>query len=177
MRFATVMIVLFCTIIGAMPVAHAFDTESKDFSKVGSWKVTAEHSEPMGGRWCRAVGQFDVNDITILLGQLASVYGRLSLQVTMHQHRLPEGYEGDAALFFDGMPAASGKIQDVGDWQGGKRTAFYSRASFNKIDELQDKLRHAHKLVINGDAKIFKPVELNELELDKVMSELQRCLQ
>jgi len=176
MRPITASLILFCLIIGLTHAAYAFDTESKDFSNLGNWKITAEHSEPMGERWCRAIGQFDGNDVTILQGQLLPLYGKLYLDVTMHQRALPQGYEDNANLLLDGVPSATGKLQDVGDWQGDKRTAFYARATFTKVEGLEDKLRKADKLTVQSDAKNFKAVELNGLELDRVMAELRRCL-
>ena len=57
----------------------ALDTVEKDFSSFGHWKITTEHSEPMGDRWCRAVGIVDGSAITILLGSLFEPYGSMAV--------------------------------------------------------------------------------------------------
>ena len=141
----------------------------------GSWKITAEgvNGNPKTG-WCRAVGQFGGNEITILRGNLLPLYGKMFLSITMRGRAVPERYKGNAKLLLDGTPAASGVIQDVGDWRGNKRTAFYSRATFTKIDSLDEKLGRARKLAITAEG--FAELELDGLELDRITKELRRCL-
>jgi hypothetical protein len=178
MRSLTMPTITFCVMIGTAQIVWAF-MDSNDFSNIEKWKITAEGSKPplRTIHQCRAVGRFDSNDVTILLGQPSPIYGRLSLHITMHQRILPDGYQGAVELLLDTVPTASGTILDVGNWRGRERTATYSRASFNKIEALEDKLRQAHKLTIQGDANVFKPLELSDLELDKSMRELHRCMQ
>ena len=43
------------------------DTVSENFSNVGNWQITYEHADTEIEHWCRAVGVFGDNELTILL--------------------------------------------------------------------------------------------------------------
>ncbi len=169
-------LLILAAFVGTAQGVQALDTHSKDFANFGGWKITAEgiDGSPKTG-WCRAVGQFGGNEVTILRGGLLPAYGKLFMSITIRGQTVPESYKGIANLLLDGTPAASGVIQDVGDWRGGKRTAFYSRATFPKIDNLDGKLGGAKKLTVSAAG--FAKVELQGLELYRIAKELRRCLQ
>lgn len=172
MRYMILLIVFFVIFI---PNQLFSMTTSDGFSKIDGWDIKIEHSRPMQSRWCRATKTFDSNDITILLGELIPQYGRMLFSITMHDRRLPSKYNGEVKLVIDKEIFASGNIVSVGNWEGGKRTAHYARATFKKIEDAKHKLQHGHEFAITGDEKLFKPLTL-ELDLKPVLSELQRCL-
>lgn len=175
MRFFIVTIFVFIALSGKIAFALAFgETETKDFLNFGKWKITAENGD--GKNWCRAIGQFDGGEVTILLGQLLPQYGGMLLSITTHQRTLPAQYKGSINLLIDNKTVATGTISDVGDWQGDKRIAFYARADFNKIEPIKEKLQQATKLTIVGDKAIFEPFELKNLDLNLVITKLQSCL-
>jgi hypothetical protein len=165
-------------IVAMTPViALAQDTEAKKFSTLGQWKITAEHRSLSDERWCRAAADFDKVHIQILQGDLGSQYGEMLVVVNMKQRTLPNSYKGIARLLLDNKMVAAGRMDDVGHWQGIKRTAFYALATFEKVEGIKNKLKSAQKLTIAGDPKLFKPVTLQRINLNGVMQEMQRCLQ
>jgi hypothetical protein len=165
------MVVMMPTIVSAQ------DTEAKKFSTLGQWKITAENRAVSDERWCRAVADFDKVHVQILQGNLVPQYGEMLVTVTMKQRTLPNSYKGIARLLLDNKLVAAGRMDDVGNWQGNKRTAFYALATFEKVEGIKNKLKSAQKLTITGDPKLFKPVSLQRINLNGVMQEMQRCLQ
>jgi hypothetical protein len=164
--------------VAMMPmIVSGQDTEAKKFSTLGQWKITAENRAVSTERWCRAAGDFDKVHVQILQGNLVPQYGEMLITVTMKQRTLPNSYKGIARLLLDNKIVATGRMDDVGNWQGHKRTAFYALATFEKVEGIKNKLKSAQKLTVAGDPKVFKPITLQRLNLHGVMQEMQRCLQ
>jgi hypothetical protein len=171
--------IFFLLSILILPNITLAETFSKDFSTIGSWKITAE-----GEAWspktkrCRATGEFGKNHLELLQGDLIpSGYGGMLLYLTMHQQQLPKNYQGSVNLAIDGRVVASGVLTDISDWHNNKRKTFYASATFEKIERLTENFQASKKLTIVGDRRVFKPIVLDKLNLNIVMKELQRCLQ
>jgi hypothetical protein len=97
--------------------------------------------------------------------------------INTEQQRLPRGYTGIAKLLLDGDIVASGRLEDAGSWEGGRRTSFVAQAIFDNIEGIKDKFQHAKTIEVIGDKRVFKPIKLEQLKLNEVMPELERCLQ
>ena len=176
MRYVSTLMVWFVVFIPIPNIVVARDTESQDFSKVGNWKITTDSTSMGSKHGCRAVGVFDGNSVTILMGSYSPQYGKLALSIVIPQRRLPEGFEGEANLDLGRGLVVSGKILDVGNWAGDKRVAFYTRAEFAKMEGVMDELLNTNTLWIRSNKTVFKPVDFNNLGLKQVMKELNHCL-
>jgi hypothetical protein len=149
--------------------------ESKKETRVAGlegWKITA--SNRGGVVSCRGEMQLPNGDELTLIFDPVGKYagGAWYLAVVHRKFSLSEGAQIPALLQMDGKTREWGKILDVGDSQGGVRTASYVRAEFQKLDDLIPGLKSAKTVSIR--AKGVEGLEISLPSLTRVIEILEK---
>jgi hypothetical protein len=161
--------------------ARTIPSETTTFSTYKGWEI--EKTRLPDNVSCKATKVskfiFKTSKIILLKGSSLEKYGDLSLLITLYKKPVPEKYAGPVELIIDEKPVAEGLLLDVGDWEYEERIRHYSRAEFTDLDpDIVEALRNAGKLTIHAGKNLdYEDETFKDLHLDKVMSELENCIE
>ena len=93
--------------------------------------------------------------------------------VSLNQHLESDILEAPAQLYLNGKQVGTGKVLDVGNWTGKKRTATYVRYEFPVIDAYVKDIKAAR--IVEVRAQGLSPLKLESLS--PIITALENCQQ
>jgi hypothetical protein len=100
-------------------------------------------------------------EITVLANKTGNYRGgKWFFSVTDFDLRIPESLKAKVTASIQDETTLSGEILDIGNWTGGKRTAWYARYEFPLAERIFEGVRRGNNIHISGPSNLFEAFQI-----------------